>query len=51
LVQHGKEEPSIADILAELKSQKEEIKELVNSKVSSLRDEIQGAILLLRPHS
>jgi hypothetical protein len=37
------EEPSIADILAELKSQKEEIKELVNSKVSSLRDEIQGA--------
>ena len=43
MVKHGMEEPSISDILAELKSQKEEIKELVNSRVSSLRDEIQGA--------
>ena len=36
-------EPSIADVLAELRSQKDDIKEYVNNKVSSLRQEIQGA--------
>uniref|UniRef100_A0A8W8KM72 CCHC-type domain-containing protein n=1 Tax=Magallana gigas TaxID=29159 RepID=A0A8W8KM72_MAGGI len=36
-------EPSIADVLAELKSQKEDIKEYVNNKISTLRQEIQGA--------
>lgn len=42
-VDFGMEEPSISDLLAELKSQKEEIKELVNFKVSGLREEIQSA--------
>lgn len=36
-------EPSTADVLAELKSQKEDIKEFVNNKISTLRQEIQGA--------
>ena len=36
-------DPTIADLLSEIKSQKEEIKEFVNAKVSSLRDEIKGA--------
>ena len=36
-------EPSLSDVLAELKSQKEDIKEYVNNKISSLRQEIQGA--------
>jgi hypothetical protein len=43
LVQHGMEKASISDILAKIKCKTEEIKKLVNSKVSSLWDEIQGA--------
>lgn len=35
-------EPTIADVLAELKSQKEDIKKYVNCKISTLRQEIQG---------
>lgn len=37
------EEPSISNLLAELKIEKEEIMEFVNSKVSGLGEEIQGA--------
>jgi hypothetical protein len=36
-------EPSMADLLVELRSQKDDIKVYVNNKVSSLRQEIQGA--------